>query len=354
MTGRIVVTGADGYLGRRIAARLLVETGDRLVLTVRAADRRELAAREAALRRELVAGPGRVEVVAADLSRPEPLSGVDPAGVTGVVHAAARTRPGAGRPEVEAVNVFGALRVAEFARACPQLERVVVLSTLPGSRWGDPHGWSRREAERQLLDAHADLPLTIARLPAVVADDETGAVGRYHGFHLALRLYFHGLLPLLPGEPAARQYLTTADIAARGVAHLATSNPPAGPLAGVVHLTPPPAWTLTVAEVFNVAAAAFAGDPAFRHRPPRRPHLPDGRRRRVDTNGGRLRRAWPGYPGLDPRRLVTATCHRLAASWLAARSGQRPELVGGPGAGPDLDLGAGRRGGARVVQALAG
>src|SRR5262249_60092378 len=95
MTGQILVTGADGYLGSRIASRLLADTDDRVVLTVRAADRAELARKRGWLLAELgkAAGgaaqaPGRVELVAADLRDAEPFGGLDASGLTCVVHAA--------------------------------------------------------------------------------------------------------------------------------------------------------------------------------------------------------------------------------------------------------------------------
>jgi nucleoside-diphosphate-sugar epimerase len=359
VTRRIVVTGADGYLGRQIAARLLMETGDRLVLTVRAATRAEAVTKESALRRDLlVAGADRVEVIAADLTRPEPLAGVDTAGVTGIVHTAARTAFTLERPAAEAVNVFGTLRVAEFARTCPDLERLVVLSTLfsAGRRtgrvdetahdgragWVNHYEWSKQEAERELLAAHGDLPLTIVRLPTIVADDDTGRVTQYNVFHNTLKLFFYGLLSLMPGEPTTRQYLATADFASRGVAHLTGPAAPDGRRDGFFHLTPSPAETLTLAEIIDLAFDVFETDPAFRRRRLLRPHFCDNRSFQdlaeatrglsasplgqaigsvapfaeqmfldKEFDNSRLRRAWPQCPPTDSRRLVAATCARL-------------------------------------------
>lgn len=368
MTGPFVtlVTGGDGYLGRRIAARLLADTGDRLILTVRADDAAELAAKEEALRRSLVAqlrgSPGeppretlrRVTVVAADLRHKDPFEGIDPGGVTAIVHTAARTEFNVERSTARGVNVDGTRRVAEFARRCPKLERLLALSTLfssgrqvgaiPESRHPEGAGfvnhyeWSKCEAEYELLATCADLPLTIARLTTIVADDDTGAVTQYNVFHNTLKLFFYGLLSLMPGDPATRQYLATADFTSRGALHLL--RPAAPP--GIYHLAPGPEDAIPLGEVIDLAFDTFETEEAFRRRRLLRPRFCDldsfrdlaeaARGLSVspmaqaigsvapfaeqmflskDFDNSRLRAAWPDYLAPDARRLIEATCRRL-------------------------------------------
>lgn len=364
MTGRILITGADGYLGRRIAGRLLDDSACRLTLTVRADDAVELAHKESALRRELDPAAGRVEVVAADLRRDDLAAAVEPAGITGIVHAAARTAFNVERPVAAAVNVAGTLQVAEFARRCTDLTRFLVLSTLfsSGRRtgrvceaphdgrdgWVNHYEWSKQESERQLLASYADLPLSIVRLPTIVADDDSGAVTQYNVFHNTLKLFFYGLLSLMPGDPSTRQYFATADFASRGIARLAQPEVPGG----FYHLAPSPAETVAVSEAVDIAFDVFERDPGFRRRRLLRPSFCDSRSFQdlveassalsasplgqaigsvapfaeqmflgKEFDNSRLEAVWPDRPVTRPRELVANTCGWLTSTRWGRRDG---------------------------------
>jgi nucleoside-diphosphate-sugar epimerase len=376
VTGRTLLTGADGYLGGRLAARLLAETDDQLTLTVRAGDSAELAAKRESLLavlRDRAAGadPGRVEVLAADLRDAEPFAAVDPRRVTRVVHAAARTAFNVEREVARRVNTAGTLRVAEYARRCPGLGRLLVLSTLfsagrrvgvvaeepprPEAGFVNCYEWSKCAAEREVLAGFADLPVTVARLTTVVADDDTGAVTQYNAFHNTLKLFFYGLLSVLPGDRATPQYLATADFSVRGLAHLARPEEPAG----VYHLAPGPAEAIPLGEVIDAAFEVFEADAGYRRRRLLRPEfcdidsfgdlveaagfLPASPMAQAlgsvapfaeqlflpkDFDNSRLRATWAGYPRSDLRALVAATCRRLVGTrW--GRAAVLPRRRGG-------------------------
>ena len=355
MTELTLVTGAAGYLGRRIAAQLLASTDDRLLLTVRVANRAGLAAAEASLRRELgIAHDNRIAVVPADLCHPDPLRSVDPKPITRVVHVAARTEFTVSRAVARQVNVDGTRKVADFAARCQGLRRLLVLSTLfsVGRRtgevtertYGDAAGfanhyeWSKHEAERLLLAEYGDLPLSIARLATVVADDDTGAVTQYNAFHNTLKLFFYGLLSLLPGDPATPLYLADAEFTARGAVHLADQDTPGG----IYHLAPAPAETITLDTLVGDAFDVFDTDPGFRRRRLLRPQFCDidSFRDLVTATKGlsaspmadalnsvapfaaqmflpkrfdnrRLAAVWPSQPEIRPRALAAAACAEL-------------------------------------------
>ncbi|MGH3737351.1 MAG: SDR family oxidoreductase [Micromonosporaceae bacterium] len=352
----ILITGATGYLGRRIAGRLLVSTDEPLILAVRAADRAELARRDTELRSALGDGTalaGRVEVVPVELGgAPEPFGAVDPGRVTVVVHAAARTDFTVSQSDARRVNVDGTRQVAEFARRCPRLRRLLVLSTLfsAGRQVGvvpeaphpaDPgfvnaYEWSKHRAET--VTAATGLPLTIARLATVVADDDTGAVVQHNAFHNTLKLLFYGLLSLLPGDPRTRLCLATAEFTSRGVAWLARPETPGG----IYHLAPSPLETTPVGELVELAYQEFEADPGFARRRLLRPEFCDLASFRDLTEAAgalsaspmaqalgsvapfaeqlflpkefdnrRLRAVWPAYPATAPRPLARAVCRRL-------------------------------------------
>ncbi|GDY32770.1 SDR family oxidoreductase [Gandjariella thermophila] len=357
--GHILITGADGYLGRQVAARLLRDTDDRLTLTVRTAD----PGRRAALADLL--DDRRVDVVPADVRDADPFAAVDAAGVTTIVHAAAVTAFNVDAPTALAVNVEGTAKVAAFARRCPRLTRLLALSTLfaAGRRTGtvtetrhddtagfvNHYEWSKWAAERRLLteaDA-AGLPLTVARLATIVAEDGTGTVGQYNAFHNTLKLFCYGLLSLMPGDPKTPLYLATAEFTARGLAHLARPDVPSG----IYHLAPAPEEAAPLGELVDLAFDVFERDPGFRRRRLLRPAFCDidGFRDLVEGTRGfgaspmrqaldsvspfaeqmflakdfdstRLRTAWPAAPATDTRRLVEATCTHLVTTRFGRRA----------------------------------
>jgi len=320
----VLVTGAAGYLGGRIAAALAGGTHGPVVALDRAG---------------------------ADLTVPGALDAIDAAGITTVVHAAAVTRFGVDKPTAEAVNVRGTARVVEFARRCPELKRFVYLSTLytagkvtgyVGEEPADPkntefanhYEWSKAEAERVVLNS--GLPAIIARVATVGADDDTGQVTQFNAVHNTLKLVYYGMMSLLPGEPETPVVLATADFTVKAVLALLDAEP------GVYHLCPDAEHTATLGELFETAFAVFAQDQAFARRGTLRPLFCDelafadllsaaGTLRRGPVpdalasvapfaaqlylpkvfGNARLHKVWPGYAVPEPLQLVSAATQYL-------------------------------------------
>lgn len=357
MSRTVLVTGADGYLGLRSVQGFLSETDDRLVLSVRAADRAELDAKKARLARELgTAADVRVDVVPSDLTADAPLSAVA-TDVVCIVHAAARTNFDIARDTARRVNAEATARVAEFASTCPKLERFLFMSTLVsvGCRTGDiaeaitegdaehanHYEWSKEQAERRLVDEFGQLPWSIARLSTIVSDDDSGRVTQYNAFHNTLKVLFYGLLSLMPGRPDTTLYLATAEFTVRGIVRLAQPEVDGG----VYHLAPAPAEAVRLRDVMDVAFDTFERDPAFRRRRLLRPEFCDsdtfrfmvdatrslgaspaaGALRSVapfaeqmfrpkNFDNSRLRASWPDAPAASGLPLVEATCETLVGT----------------------------------------
>ncbi|MBO3749254.1 SDR family oxidoreductase [Streptosporangiaceae bacterium NEAU-GS5] len=338
----ILITGADGYLGRHVTAALRRAGRDDLLLAVRARDAAELAAKRARL------GRAEHEVIAADLREPAALSDADPRDITTIIHAAATIRFDVDRETAERVNVHGTTVVRDFARRCPKLERFAVLSTLyaagrhtgeiPEARLGDAgfvnhYEWSKWAAEEKVL-ADGDLPVTVLRLPTVVANDETGWVTQRNVFHKTLKLYYRGLLSLLPGDPATPLSLATARFTVEAIVALLAADP------GVYHVSPEPASLRTA---IDTAFTVFERDPAFRLPRPvvcDRDSFLDLLKAAEGLRGSplgdaiapistfaeqlylpksfsteRMRAAWPGYRAADPTALIGVVCARLTHEW---------------------------------------
>jgi nucleoside-diphosphate-sugar epimerase len=241
MSEHVLITGGDGYVGRHAARSYLTETDARLTLVLRANG-----ADEARAKRDAIAGHlrgcdlGRVSYVHEDLAGEDPLREVDPKGITAIVHAAAVTRFNVEKELAQRVNVDGAKKVLAFADRCGRLESFGLLSTvyscglLPGEVAEVPargeHGfannyeWSKYAAEAHALEAHAHLPLRIIRIATLFADGDHGRVTQFNAFHNTLKLYFYGLLSLVPGKLDTPVYLVSGDFVNRAVFHLVRSK----------------------------------------------------------------------------------------------------------------------------------
>ena len=259
----VLITGAGGYLGRLLARRY----------------------RDAG---EEVLEHGRDS---GDLAGPDPFAALDHrqrGRITAIVHAAAVTRFDVARDVARSVNVEGTAKVTDLARTCPRLESLGILSTIysTGLRagpvceqlYGDEAGfandyeWSKWEAEQVVAgDAGSGLPWRVLRVATVIADDDTGAVTQHNAFHDTLKLWFHGLLPLVPGDAATPLYLVTGSFVADAVLAV-MDDPGAG---GVYHLAHAAADSLTLGEVLDVVAEAFEAVESFRRRGVLRPLLGD-------------------------------------------------------------------------------
>jgi nucleoside-diphosphate-sugar epimerase len=365
MTGTTLITGADGYLGRMIAARLAAGSEDRLLLAVRASGPAELAAKQSALAGFLgsAAASGRVTVTGADLRDEDALGAVDPDRVTRIVHGAAVCRFNVDQDTAARVNVDGTARVCELARRCPKLERLLLLSTVysAGRRTGDVdeiaypdsagfvnyYEWSKWTAEQLALGTYGDLPLTVLRLSTVVADSEAGTVTQFNAFHHTLKLLFYGLMSIVPGAETTPIHVTSGEYSAAVAERLLDPALPGG----IYHACP--GTPSTFRELIDTAFAAFEADDGFRRRSLVRPpfcsmdsYLDLVRLARITRSGpvlaaletftpfaeqlylhksvssDRLRAAWPGHREPDQRQLVESACAYLVATRWGRKTGE--------------------------------
>jgi len=356
VTGTTLITGADGYIGRRVAAALLEAGDDRLVLAVRAGDATEFADKRAVLQRTMPPPAiGRISFVAADLRRDGALDQIDRRAVTRIVHAAAVTRFNVERDVAQRVNIEGTIRLAAFAARCANLQRLALLSTLysAGRRSGEVaeqrhrdigfanhYEWSKWAAEETVLTA-PDLPVSVLRLPTIIADGDLGHVAQHNAFHNTMKLYFYGLLSLVPGNPSTPVSLATAAFTTSAITRLL--DPAIAD--GIYHVCPDPADTPTLDQLIRTAFAVFERDQHFRRRQLLSPvycdeesfddlvaaasHFRVGPIQESLTSvasfgtqlylpkifrNDSLRASWPGYRAPDPVALVAAVCEHLVAS----------------------------------------
>jgi nucleoside-diphosphate-sugar epimerase len=351
-----LLTGADGYLGRATARALLAERDDRLLLAVRPGPDGFAAKRDRLWHALGEPAAGRVTIVPADLREDGALDGLDPEPVTQVVHAAAVTRFNAGREEAETVNLRGTAQAAAFAARCPRLQRFTLLSTLytAGRHTGEVYEkrhdeagfannyeWSKWAAEDLLWEEHGDLPCSVLRLPTVIADDDSGRVVQQNAFHNTLKLYYYGLLSLVPGDRGTPLNFGTARFTVAAIMQLLDPAVPEG----VYHACPGPEAVADLGTMTDTVFGRYERDEGYRRRKLLRPIYcdQDSFYDLIDASysmrGGpiydamlsvapfarqlylpktfrndALRAVWPGYRAPDPAGLIAATTDWLVAT----------------------------------------
>src|SRR5215207_149394 len=257
--GAVVLTGATGFVGRELLARLL-ERDDRHVYAI------------------VRGGPGRLPeherltTVAGDIEQPG--LGLDPrtAAViadeaTTVIHCAASVSFDLGLEESRQVNVEGTRRVADFAGGCAGLRRFTYVSTAyvagahrglfreedldVGQDFRNAYERSKFEAEGLVRERAGELPVQILRPSIVVGDSRTGWTSSFNVLYPPLRAFAHGAIPALPARRRSPVDVVPVDYVADSVHELATSGPD-----GTFHLVAGRNAT-TVGRLMQLAASHF-------------------------------------------------------------------------------------------------
>ena len=241
------MTGATGFLGMEVLARLL-ERGDRTVYAlVRASD--------------ADAAQERIDGVLAKLwSDPEPyrhLVRPVPGDVTqdglgiasdqravlaeevgAVLHCAASITFDLPLEEARAINVEGTREVIGFARECKalgRLERFVHVSTayvsgrhggtfeegqlVAGQEFRNTYEQTKWEAEH-VVRAAGDLAPAIARPSIVMGESDTGWTPAFNVLYWPLRAFSRGLFDEVPALPEAHVDVVPVDYVADALVHL--------------------------------------------------------------------------------------------------------------------------------------
>jgi thioester reductase-like protein len=275
--GQVLLTGYPGFIGRRLADRL-VDAGARVTALVE--PRMVAAARGAS--------GGRVEVLEGDIVRRRlGLADADwerlTAEVRQVFHLAAVYDLSVPLEPAQRVNVDGTGNVLELCRACERLERLNHVSTayVAGVRRGvvyeheltlgqdfknhyestkfQAEVWVRQELER--------VPTTIYRPAIVVGDSRTGETQKFDGPYFLLRVISYCELRSLPipqfGRSNAPFNVVPVDFVIDAM--LAGARQPAA-VGQTFHLVDPE--PVTAVELLRILAQAYAGrEPTLRMPP---------------------------------------------------------------------------------------
>jgi thioester reductase-like protein len=266
----ILLTGATGFVGMAVLARLLA-AGHEVHCLIRASDDAEADSRlRAVLQRVEAPSTGRAVAIAGDLTAPRLGLGDRhdelAARVGTVIHSAASVAFDLPIEEARAINVEGTRRVLDFAGAVPGLRRVAYVSTayVAGDRRGTVYeddresgtfrnSYERSKHEAEALVRSSTLPWTIARPSIVVGESTTGWTASFNVLYGPLRAFDAGAYPVLPARRRSPVDVVPVDYVADAVAALAHHPEAEG---GTYHLTAG-ANTSTVGEIMGLATGRF-------------------------------------------------------------------------------------------------
>jgi thioester reductase-like protein len=281
-TGHALLTGFPGFIGRRVAGRLLEADDDARVTAL-------VESRMADTARELAGRYGdRLEIVEGDIS--ERRLGLDDetwerltGSVETVFHLAAIYDLAVPLALAQKVNVDGTGNVIDFCRAAAGLRRHVYVSTayVAGDRKGtvyehelvlgqdfkNHYESTKFQAEVWVRDSMAHVPTTILRPAIVVGDSKTGETEKFDGPYYLLRavsqaVHF-GRAPMQFGHAEAPFNVVPVDFVVAGMAAAATDDAMVGE---TLHLVDPD--PLSAHELLEALGEAYGARPPRGRVPP--------------------------------------------------------------------------------------
>jgi nucleoside-diphosphate-sugar epimerase len=281
----ILLTGADGYFGINLLQFLLKETDQKILAWVRAKDSVEFEGKKNSIKRALGGKDNsRIEYYYGDLRAEKPFGTIPAAEVKSIIHGAAVTRFNVEEDLAKEVNELGTVKLLDFAKST-KITKFLYVSTLytSGLKKGDCTETSNStegpfanfyERSKCFAESHvmkSGLPWTIARVSTAICDDLSGRVEQYNVFHNTLKLLYHGLISLMPGEEKAKLYFVAGNLACEWLGKIYLSDS----VEKIFHVTHDGSEALTLADLLDSTFEVFNTYDKFRERNILRPMFID-------------------------------------------------------------------------------
>ena len=270
MSGRVLLTGATGFLGMEVLARLLERTDREVLCLIRADDaaaaERRLDGVLAKLYRDPTPFRRRVRALPGDLT-----SGVQAPDeeIDIVCHCAASIAFDLSLDEAREINLDGTRTALDLARGAGA-RRFVHVSTayvsgrhsgeftedMLGTDFRNTYEQTKCEAER-LVGEVSGMEVAIARPSIVMGESDSGWTPAFNVLYWPLRAFARGLFAQVPAKPDGRVDVVPVDYVADGIFKLVESD-----ATGTFNLVSGPDAS-TCEELADLACAHFG-----RSRPP--------------------------------------------------------------------------------------
>ena len=229
----MLLTGATGFLGMEVLARLLERTDHDVVCVVRGDAEARLEEVLATLYSDGTPHRDRVQAIAGDLTGDV----AAPGPVDIVCHCAASISFDLPLDEARAINVEGTRAVLRLAREAGA-RRFVHVSTayvsgthagtftedMLGTEFRNTYEQTKSEAERHVAAESDGMEVAIARPSIVVGESGTGWTPAFNVLYWPLRAFARGLFDTIPARPEGRVDVVPVDYVADGIAALIDSD----------------------------------------------------------------------------------------------------------------------------------
>lgn len=274
---KILLTGATGYIGNKLLKALLQTGTETLLIPIRAASSEEFSKRSGAILAQVERHAGRVEFIHSELNElPEKLN-EDQNKISKIIHNAAKTAFNVDETTANLVNRDASLKLLEFAEGCESLKSFIYVSTLYSSgmtsgeikenffekpKFANHYERSKWEVEESIRTRFNDLPWKIARVATVIADSHSGSVVQQNAIHNTLKLFYYGLISLLPGKADTPIHLVDGEFVTESL--LAIINE--GKNHGIYNVCYDQEASLTLGRLIDVAYEEFSRDDGFKSR----------------------------------------------------------------------------------------
>jgi len=285
MSDTVLLTGATGFVGMELLARIVERDDADVICLVRASSQETAEARLGEIFARLYDDPpaaarARVSAIAGDMAAPAlGLSAADRAAlverVTRVVHCAAAISFDLPLDEARQVNTDGAARMLELSAQIAergQLRRHLHVSTAyVAGRWRgrfrerdldlgqgfrNTYEQSKFEGEQALAAAADGLPVVVARPSIIVGDSVTGWTSAFNVIYWPMRAFSRGLMDEVWIDPAAVADIVPIDYVGAALLALLGAEHASGTVALVAGERAP-----TNAELIELACRRFGREP---------------------------------------------------------------------------------------------
>jgi long-chain acyl-CoA synthetase len=286
----LFLTGATGFVGMEVLARVLERSDRQVAVLVRAPDQASAGERIDEVLVQLFGGEAfsyadRVEAVPGDVTSPG--LGLDPQTrarlgerTDVILHCAASVSFDLPLEQARAINVEGTRRVLELAHEATArgagVKRLIHVSTAyvagtyqgcfregdldVGQSFRNTYERSKFEAECLVAETAGPLPVAIARPSIVVGERDSGWTAAFNVLYWPLRAFARGMYEIVPARPGSKIDVVPVDYVADGIFALLDGADPAWEPGNAYHLAAGRHAT-TVAELTELAASHFGREP---------------------------------------------------------------------------------------------
>ncbi len=264
---KILVTGATGYIGSRIVHSLLQQSDVEIHLVVRPTPGQDRTS-------ALSAKWPQTNIVKHILPLTD-LAELRLIDLTQIIHIAAATRFNISEEEALQSNIRPMQALVRLAQKNNSLQQFIFASTVYSS--GKEKGTIKEEAlvpaafanfyesskwECENLLMKSNLNWQIQRIATVIADSPNGNVGQLNAVHNTLKLFYYGLISIIPGIAETPIYLVNGDFVVQSMLQL-MSKAPNGKF---YHICQPKNQNMTLGQLIDDTFAIYQSDPKFKSR----------------------------------------------------------------------------------------